>query len=93
MGRLNEIADEQGSFNMLDGMVALADGNPGAVTIMAQLVREDPTFLQLLDHLGIYGTDIWMLYKDECEGDMRKFKDVLLMRGLASFYPGAGEER
>ena len=55
----------------------MAEGNPGAISVICQIINEgariDPSsalgglgaVLQL-DSLGIYGSRIWMLYKDVC---------------------------
>jgi hypothetical protein len=60
-----------------DAMMLLADGNPGAIRAMCALAKcastADPgNFLGpfgpvfLLDSAGIYGSAIWILYKDVC---------------------------
>lgn len=67
------------SLNMtaVDVIVALADGNPGAVSVMMQMLKEgeriDPDNamggfgnLLSLDSLDCYGPRIWMFYKDVC---------------------------
>lgn len=56
--------------------LALAEGSPGAISVLSQLLSSgrvvDPdawspiaTWLDL-DMLGLYGSRIWMLYKDVC---------------------------
>jgi hypothetical protein len=60
----------------------LSDGNPGALTVCARILKEggdidpDSAFGGLgnlldLDTLEIYGSRIWMLYKDVCGEDLR----------------------
>jgi len=55
----------------------LAEGNPGATRVCAEILALTPTIdpdsalgglgaLLSLDSLGIYGSRIWMLYKDMC---------------------------
>lgn len=63
--------------NMQGAVIKLSDGNPGAVNVLMQLLTTeeviDPdsvlgplgTILHLDSH-GIYGSRIWMLYKDVC---------------------------
>lgn len=71
-------------------IVKMADGNPGAMTAMVVLLSKDcepidpdsamgllGPFLEL-DMLGIYGTEIYILWNDKCKRDLRRF--VLLLR-------------
>lgn len=62
----------------LDIAVKLAEGNPGAATVIMQLFEKaakiDPQdfmgsfgSILFLDTLHIYGSRIWMLYKDVCK--------------------------
>lgn len=64
-----------------DAAGAMCDGNPGALTVMmAMLTRGDEIdpgsfaggLLAILsmDTRGIYGSRIWMLYKDVCGEDL-----------------------
>jgi hypothetical protein len=60
----------------LDAIMALTEGNIGAVTVCTKLLKDggkidplafDPLVnLMDLDALGIYGSRIWLLYKDVC---------------------------
>lgn len=56
---------------------ALSEGNPGAITVLIDLAKQGPRIdpdaimaewggILDLDHLRIYGSDIWLLYKDIC---------------------------
>lgn len=58
-------------------LLKLADGNPGAIDVMSRLVQSaekidpDSIFKGLgpllsLDNMGIYGSEIWVLFKDVC---------------------------
>ena len=60
-----------------DAIYKLSEGNPGAATVCARMLQEggaiDPDAfgnglanLLSLDTHGIYGSRIWMLYKDAC---------------------------
>lgn len=62
-------------------MIKLADGNPGAISVMCELYKKTPEIdpdsalgglgsLFSLDSDGIYGSRIWMLYKDCCGQDL-----------------------
>lgn len=60
-----------------DIVVKMSNGNPGAVTVCMRCLKEagdiDPTHfagsfgpLLIMGSLGLYGSGIWMLYKDVC---------------------------
>lgn len=58
----------------------LGEGNPGAMTVLIRVYQKaasidpyigDPLmYLLQLDSLGIYGKDIWLLYKDVCKENL-----------------------
>lgn len=48
----------------------LAEGSPGAVAVIAELVSISPLTLWWLDQLGIYGTHIWTLYHRACHNNI-----------------------
>lgn len=69
-------------------MVKLSEGNPRGLTVLMQLFNKaesvDPdsalgplTYLIDLDSFGIYGSHIWMLYKDVCKEDIVNTMAVL----------------
>ena len=76
-----------------DMIFALAKGVPGAITVAVGLVaRADNGFMDLLmlDTLGIYESDIWMLYKDVCAqnlDDMHACIQATRLGGLADCTP------
>jgi hypothetical protein len=46
---------------------ALAEGNPGALSVCVDILKLGSVApLLLIDSFGIYGSKIWMLYKDVC---------------------------
>lgn len=60
---------------MMNIVMKMADGNPGAVTVLVQLIsdKNDPDSwagglgnLLSLDTHGIYGPNIWVLFKNVC---------------------------
>lgn len=66
---------------LLDATVKLGEGNPGAISVIMQLIKNgsiidpDAAFGEIanllsLDSLGIYGPRIWMLYKDVCDQNL-----------------------
>lgn len=76
------------NMSMSDVVYALSDGNPGAITVMAQMIEQnaridpDDAFgalgpLMALDTLDVYGSDIWMLYKDVCGHSLVEMLAVL----------------
>ncbi len=76
------------NMSVLDALVAMCDGNPGALSVCTQLLKEgeaiDPQAfmggfgtIMFLDTCRIYGPRIWMLYKDVCKQDLRKTCAVL----------------
>jgi len=73
----------------MDMMVKMSQGNPGAATVLGRLFSEEPAIdkdsalpsigsILALDTYGVYGSDIWVLYKDKCGVDIRKL--VMLLR-------------
>lgn len=74
-------------------VVKLAEGNPGAVVVCVELLKQTPVVdpdsalgglgsLLSLDSLGLYGSDIWLLYKDICGEDIAKMIAMLRARQL-----------
>ncbi len=69
--------------SIMDVVIKMVEGNPGAISVCTQLLKEnkeiDPDSalgemgsIFSLDGLGIYGSRIWMLYKDVCGEDITK---------------------
>ena len=76
------------NMTVQDSIVALAEGNPGALTVCINILKQakaiDPQGAMVglgpilsLDTHGIYGPRIWMLYKDVCGQDMPKMLAAL----------------
>jgi hypothetical protein len=74
-------------------MAKMADGNIGALTVMLALWKDTHTIdpqsaleglgpILALDDMGIYGSHIWILYKDICGQDLRNLIGVLRARNL-----------
>lgn len=70
-------------------IIKMAEGNPGAVIAMIDILAKhdeiDPQAMfgglgaiMLLDIWGIYGTEIYILFNDKCNRDVRKM--LILMR-------------
>ena len=71
-----------------DVFVKLSEGNPGALTVLMKIYNEaekiDPDnilgglgVMLSLDTYKIYGTDIWYLYKDICNNDIKHLVAIL----------------
>ena len=69
------------SMSAIDIMMTLGGGNPGALSVLAGLLKQttsiDPDSalgefgaLLLLDTFGVYESDIWVLFKDVCDQDI-----------------------
>lgn len=71
----------------LDVFVKLSNGNPGALSVLVDWNRRgsdiDPDAMTpilsmlSLDTLEIYGSNIWILFKDRCSEDMVRFVGLL----------------
>ena len=81
---------------LLTSMTKMADGNPGAARVLGEMMlihkSIDPQCADIvltlltLDDWGIYGTDIYVLYSDKCNKDMRKL--LMLLRAVQlGFFP------
>lgn len=66
---------------LMSAVTKLSEGNPGALSICLRLFKEGPEIdndallggfagLMALDSHGIYGADIWMLFKDVCRENL-----------------------
>ena len=72
-----------------DVIAKMSNGNPGAVNVLCQMLSPDAEEIDTdavmggmmkilaLDSLGIYGTDIYVLYNDICRGDLISMFAVL----------------
>lgn len=74
----------------MDMMVKMSEGNPGALTVCMRILQQtrqiDPDNaleglgpIFALDTLNLYGSKIWMLYKDVCGEDVSRM--LALLRG------------
>lgn len=54
-------------------MIKMAEGNPGAATVLGMMMSEsEDNIINILnlDDMGIRGSSIWICYKDHCKRDM-----------------------
>ena len=77
--------------SFLEAITKMSNGNPGAITVMAALTKayskidsqsalKEWTPLLWLDDKNIYGSDIWVLFKDVCRESL--FNTVVVMRSV-----------
>lgn len=81
--------------SMQDAVIKMSEGNPGALTVLVSILSSDSIdpdnglgglgVILNLDSLGIYGTDIYILHNDICEGDIVKTLAVLRAVQLGFF--------
>jgi hypothetical protein len=87
------------SDTFMTAIVKMSDGNPGAVTALMALSTVKPTVdpefamgpyapLLSLDTHQIYGSAIWILYKDVCKQDARTMLMLLRAVQLGLFSEG-----
>jgi hypothetical protein len=88
------------SDTLMTAVIKMSDGNPGAVTALMALSTVKPTVdpesamgpyapLLSLDTHQIYGSAIWILYKDVCKQDARTMLMLLRAVQLGLFSEGA----
>jgi hypothetical protein len=74
-------------MNFMDLMMAMSEGNPGALRVCMELVKSDPLlgpmWLIHLDDMNIRGTQIWIGYKDYCGEKLEKFITCIKERSQA----------
>ena len=79
----------KGSDTVMDVFTKISKGNPGALSALMDIFKNaeaiDPQcfgggLIPILnfDTYGIYGTDIYILYNDQCKRDVREL--LMLMR-------------
>lgn len=75
----------------MDVMVKMSDGNPGAMKVLMELLsitQDNPDggwgTVLMLDSLGIYGTDIYVLYNDICNSEL--IKTIAVIRAVQLGY-------
>jgi hypothetical protein len=70
------------TMTTMDVLIVMAEGNPGAMSVLAKLMKEpNGVFLILdLDDMGMRGEQIWIAYKDGCGQDIEAIKDFCRSR-------------
>lgn len=69
-----------GDMNMMDMMMVMSEGNPGALNVLMGMMRDPRSIMDilLLDSLDIRGSKIWMLFSDSCGKNTGKFNRTLM---------------
>lgn len=70
---------------VLDAIVKMSEGNPGGMNVLVELLQHgkkwhglDGIMLVLhLDKMGVYGSNLWLLYSDCCKRDINLVERVL----------------
>lgn len=77
------------SMNSKEMLMAMSEGNNGAISILMDLLKKPDGFLSWieLDAHNIYGDKIWMLYKDCCQQDIHRFYLTLNLFMKEAFTP------
>ena len=73
--------------DMMSALTKMSEGNPGAISVMMQMFKKDPMALIILCHLDdmkIYGSNIWICYKDQCNEDIDLFIEKAKSRELSA---------
>ena len=67
-------------MSIMDLMMVMSEGNPGALTVLMQMIQAPRGFMDilLLDTLDIRGSKVWMLYSDSCGKNEGKFNRTLM---------------
>jgi hypothetical protein len=75
--------DENARAQVQTQVLSLAQGNPGAITLLARVARENgfaiaSLLCDALKNQNIQGPDVWIRYNDNCGSDINKFIDMTL---------------
>ena len=68
--------------SLLDIMMKMSGGNPGALRVLMEILECDEGLLRILDldNMGIYGSQIWVGYKNHCGSDIEKLIELIKNR-------------
>jgi hypothetical protein len=70
---------------MMDVMVKMSEGNPGALTCLMGMMQKSDWYggmdslaaILSFDTIGLYGSNLYMLWNDCCDRDLTKLELVL----------------
>lgn len=70
--------------SVMDAVVKMAQGNPGAATVLAKIIQADPIggFIDIchMDDMGLKGPAIWVAYKDFAKNDLTVLTEAVRSR-------------
>lgn len=74
-------------MSIMDMMMTMSEGNPGALTVLMQMMQDPRGFMDilLLDTLDIRGSKVWMLYSDSCDKNTGKFNRTLMALSCGAY--------
>ena len=67
----------------ISSLLSLAQGNPGAATVLGKLLQDGPQgYMDILhlDDMGMKGPQIWVAWKDYCKQDLEAFRKAIRAR-------------
>lgn len=67
---------------VMDLLILLSEGNPGALRVLAQLFERDGGFIDVLhlDDMNIRGSQVWVAFKDFAKEDWATFTKAIRER-------------
>lgn len=68
--------------SLLDVMMKMSEKNPGALRVLMEIIQSKYGLQRVLDldDMGIYGSQIWVGYKDHCGSNLEKFLELIKNR-------------
>lgn len=72
-------------MDVIDVLVTMAEGNPGAINAIRQLMDGNENGILdvlRLDDMNIRGSQIWVGFKDVCEGNVELFRKKIRDRDM-----------
>ena len=68
--------------SVIEAITIMSDGKPASLSILGDLLSNLGTFkfmytIQVLDSLGIYGSNLLRIFYDKSEGDFQKFLEFV----------------
>lgn len=66
-------------------MVAMSEGIPGAASVLAGMATQHGAMAAMdvilnLDDMNIRGTQLWIAFKDHCDQDLEKLRELAIAR-------------
>lgn len=71
------------NMSYMDLMILMSEGNPGALTVLAEMFKRGDNGIMAmlhLDDMNIRGSQVWVGYKDHCGHDLDKFLECIRER-------------